>query len=137
MRQYMQLTLTKDRELALRFAKEIASRAQGVFLWGRLVLNELLDEFTAGDTLHMLTEKLEMLPTELEAYYLRILHHIPAHYRFEVRVMFEVLQSCSHSPTLHDFIHICNYAEIARLADCAPCDTGSLHWTGQELSRLI
>ena len=47
------LTSTRDeeRDKAAKLASDICQRAQGGFLWIRLVLDELLDEFTDGATM--------------------------------------------------------------------------------------
>lgn len=137
MHQYIHSSAAKDRELALQFADRIASGALGVFLWVKLVLDELLDAFTHGERLVSLIHRIADLPTELDAYYERILNRLPSSYHVEALVMFKVLESGLGVPFLHDFIHICDYAEPPRLATCTPCDPSSLEWTDEELLRRL
>jgi hypothetical protein len=137
MHQYMHSSAAKDRELALQFADKIASGAQGVFLWVRLVLDELLDAFTHGERLVSLIHRLADLPTELEAYYERILNRLPSSYHMEALVMFKTLETSIWTPLIHDFIHVCDYAETPKLANCTPCDPSSLEWTDEELLRRL
>jgi hypothetical protein len=138
MLQYLQSPAPKDRSLPSQFADEIASKAEGVFLWVRLVLDELLEAFTDGENWESLMERLTDLPTELEEYYQRILKRLPPRYHTETLVMFNVLQGVGGSGlSLHDFVQICGYAEKSRLSECAPCDSKSLRWTNEELLRLI
>jgi hypothetical protein len=137
MLQYMQFSRAEDRVLPLRFADKIASKAKGIFLWVKLILDELLEAFTDGETLVSLIERLEDLPTELEEYYQWILKRLPRRYHTESLTMFKVLEGAGGPLFLHDLVHMCGYAESRRLADCAPCDSNSLQWTNEELLRLI
>jgi hypothetical protein len=73
-----------------------------------------------------LIHRIADLPTELEAYYERILNCLPSSYHVEALAMFKVLESGLGVPFLHDFIHICDYAEPPRLATYTPCDPSSL-----------
>ena len=54
-------------------AKTIIEMAKGVFLWVRLVLDELIERVHAGDTIQELADLVTMLPTELEQLYSRVL----------------------------------------------------------------
>lgn len=49
---------SKARILATEFTTKIYSRAEGSFRWVKLVLDELLTEFTGGETLQVLIKKL-------------------------------------------------------------------------------
>ncbi|KAH6662032.1 hypothetical protein B0J14DRAFT_645554 [Halenospora varia] len=51
----------------------IAEKAQGVFIWVKLVADEILDGLTDGDNLPELRKRLENLPQELEKLYERII----------------------------------------------------------------
>ena len=110
-------------QLTKNFALEIASRAEGVFLWVKLVLDSLLEEFSAGDSLsevqesplHQLYDNLLLLPRDLEAFYEQILSRVPLRYREEMHIMFEVVR-CARSPlSARVFVEVCKIATIADL----------------------
>ncbi|KIM99764.1 hypothetical protein OIDMADRAFT_200936, partial [Oidiodendron maius Zn] len=48
---------------------EIVKRAEGVFLWVRLVVDEMVEGLCEGDTLNELKDLLSTIPSELEALY--------------------------------------------------------------------
>jgi hypothetical protein len=53
---------------------EVVSRAEGVFLWVRLVIDEIVEGICEGDTIDELKELLSTIPSELEKLYTRALH---------------------------------------------------------------
>jgi len=57
--------------------KEVVRRALGVFLWVKLVVDDLLEGLTDGDTALELQERLAALPDGLEGLYKQILKRIP------------------------------------------------------------
>ena len=135
MSQCMEEATPRYRQLISKFAYEIISRAEGIFLWVNLVLDELLDEFTAGESLRELIKKLVLLPRELEDFYQRTLHRLPRQYIDEARVIFEVLCCAMEPLRLHDFFEICRYSKIASLVDCAPCTDMDNEWSVDSMQR--
>ncbi|KAK3339632.1 hypothetical protein B0T25DRAFT_618078 [Lasiosphaeria hispida] len=75
---------------------EIVRRAQGVFLWVRLVLADLTE--AAGDTERALQlgDILDSLPDELDGYYATIVNRIPQASRWDAYVLLECV-SRAHS----------------------------------------
>ncbi|KAF2443978.1 hypothetical protein P171DRAFT_23043 [Karstenula rhodostoma CBS 690.94] len=65
------IELEPDRAASLQ--TEITTRAAGVFLWVRLVVQSLLDGLSDGDRMSNLFARFESLPRELEALYDRLL----------------------------------------------------------------
>ena len=55
---------------------EIAERANGVFLWARFAIDDLIDGYAAGDTAGEIEERLRNLPEDLKDMYERILRRI-------------------------------------------------------------
>ena len=137
---YMVSPDSSVRILTQKFALEVASRAEGVFLWVRLVLDDLLEEFSAGDSLTRaqkspldgLYEDLIRLPKDLEAFYDRMLSRIPLHYRQEAKIMFETV-NCARKPlAAREFIQICQVATVPDLRQRT-----SLQQNGDGIERLI
>jgi NACHT domain len=74
--------------------KEITSRAQGVFLWVRLVIEELSGPLFDGEPIPSLVARLSELPDDLSAFYRLMLEKLPQDKRpVAVRMMELVLCS--------------------------------------------
>ena len=63
------LRLAREDSRCKDFTKQIVSNAQGVFLWIRLVFNEILRGLGNDDDVRDLQRRLQYLPSNLEAYY--------------------------------------------------------------------
>lgn len=116
MAQYMSSSVASDIELVRKLSEEIASRAEGVFLWVRLTLDNLLAEYSAGESIAQLFDRLRDLPGDLEGFYQRILSRIPSHYQDDMVVMCELVR-CADSPLfINDFIAAFRCASIDDLS---------------------
>lgn len=88
-------------------AQDVTGKAQGVFIWVRLVIDELCQGLTDGTPITMLREVLKNIPHELEDLYARALGKVRREYAAEAHILLHmVLGSLS---TLH----------IQTLLDCA------------------
>ena len=76
MKRYLTSTSIEQAQ-CLDFANAICSKAQGVFLSVRLTLDDLLEQWTAGENIEELLSRLSTLPADLEEFYTRILGQIP------------------------------------------------------------
>lgn len=70
---------------------EIVRNAQGVFLWVRIVVSNLLRGFSDGDSLSDLQRRLRSFPTSLTAYYQHMFDNIDDSYQEETA---EILLIC-------------------------------------------
>lgn len=61
--------------------RDIAERAQGVFLWVRLVVHSLRDGIVNDDPVSILHERLRAIPTDLEDFFKHILESVEDVYR--------------------------------------------------------
>ncbi|CVK91303.1 uncharacterized protein FMAN_09446 [Fusarium mangiferae] len=80
-RGYIELKNVYPRQIA-KLTDDVVQKADGVFLWVSFVVMELIDLFTAGDSMAQLQETLEKLPTNLsslfDAIWARVPHrHLP------------------------------------------------------------
>lgn len=64
----------------LELIGNLQSKASGVFLWVRLVVNILLVAADVGDSVHDLQQKLEETPTEMHDLYTNMLDKLPKKY---------------------------------------------------------
>ncbi|KAF2109774.1 hypothetical protein BDV96DRAFT_604646 [Lophiotrema nucula] len=72
---------------------EIRDKAQGVFLWVKLVVRLLLDGLEAGDDLSDLQRKLHSLPAGLREIYTRMFSRLNAEYKVEAAKIFQLMQT--------------------------------------------
>ncbi|KAI2778896.1 hypothetical protein F4815DRAFT_227104 [Daldinia loculata] len=87
-RQFVEL---RDEEpTAFNFTDEICQRAQGVFLWVYLVVRDLLEGFTNGDSLGFLRDRLERFPEDLDAFFRHMIDAIEPIYHRSTARMFEI-----------------------------------------------
>jgi hypothetical protein len=114
MKQLLQSPRAFEKEAVDYLVSRIVERAQGVFLWVRLVVEEVLGARINGATTRELTEIVSETPTELKDYYENIIQHLPRQHRLESYVMFEVLLRFTYSPTISEF---------TAAIDCALCET--------------
>ncbi|KAI1778487.1 hypothetical protein F4818DRAFT_302826 [Hypoxylon cercidicola] len=95
--------------------EEIIRRADGVFLWVKLVLRELTNEALQGLGPDELTRTLDSIPSDLREYYSRTVQRIPQAFRWDAYVIFVVLLATQRM-TL-------NLAEAAAALECSQKST--------------
>ena len=135
MSRFMQAETPEDRLLTLDFKGKVFSRAKGVFLWVILVLDELLEEFTEGESMQGLIRQLDRLPTKLEDFYQHTWDRLPRKYLGESSLIFETLRCATTIIDLHDLFEICRCAHIPSLTECTPCaaaEGGAYDHDGEE-----
>ncbi|KAF2236931.1 hypothetical protein EV356DRAFT_530446 [Viridothelium virens] len=80
------------------FIKQIADRAEGVFLWVVLSVHSLLNGLYDGDALRELQTRLDALPQELHQLYYHMLKDLTLVYRDQAAKMFLVMLNNSKLP---------------------------------------
>ena len=86
-REMSKLMTESSRELIF----EITDKAQGVFLWVRIVVQSLLEGFRDGDSLESLHQRLHGLPSDLEELFKKILDHLNPKYFKEASELFQLV----------------------------------------------
>lgn len=81
----------------------LVAKAEGVFLWVKLVVHELLEACTEGATVVELLEGLASFPGELEALYIHIVKRIPGKFRLEAYAMLEIVLRSEFPIKEYDF----------------------------------
>ncbi|KAL6830099.1 hypothetical protein V8C40DRAFT_239362 [Trichoderma camerunense] len=112
----------------LQLVENIVNQARGVFLWVKLVLNDLLDNAarltTSGiDILDLhaaLMDILKSLPTDLEQYYKTIIERIPHSYRWEAFCLLEVVSKSVRPIHVKEMLKILLCANIQNVNDIYP-----------------
>jgi hypothetical protein len=80
----------------------VVSRASGVFLWVRLVVNDLLRSLTDRDTIPELFERLNGLPEDLENLYKRMLQQIQPRHIKDTILLLQIIQTSYQPLTVLD-----------------------------------
>ncbi|KAL6807500.1 hypothetical protein GGI42DRAFT_245801 [Trichoderma sp. SZMC 28013] len=112
----------------LQLVEEIVNQARGVFLWVKLVLNDLLDNAarlttSSIDTVDLhaaLMDILKSLPTDLEHYYKTIVERIPHSYRWEAFCLLEAVGKSARPIYLKEMSKILLCARIRNVNDIYP-----------------
>ena len=83
---------------------EIVNRADGVFLWARFALDELVQGFCRGESIDELSVRLESVPDELEGIYTRIIDRMEPQAKKEAFVMLQLSCFTLRSLLLQEFL---------------------------------
>ena len=75
-----------------RLSQLIAERAEGVFLWARFALEELIQGHSSGETFKEISERLNSIPDGLEAIYDRMLGRIEPPAKKECMVILQLVR---------------------------------------------
>lgn len=79
------------------FYSSIVKKAEGVFLWVRLVVRSLIGGLRNGDEMSVLQQRIDELPPDLESLYRHLLQRIPRRYWNASSRLFRIVQ-CAKSP---------------------------------------
>ena len=82
---------------------EIVDKADGVFLWARFALDELVQGFCKGESIDELSARLDSVPDELDGIYKRIVDRMEPQARNEAFVMLQISCSTQGSLSLPEF----------------------------------
>jgi len=96
--------LSGSDHFVLSLVDDIANRAQGVFLWVFLVIRQLREGLTNGDSFSDLRARLEAMPTDLDRFFKQILESVDPFYHMK---MAETLRIALDSPIM---LHTVLYA---------------------------
>ncbi|ERF76557.1 hypothetical protein EPUS_05830 [Endocarpon pusillum Z07020] len=104
--------LTKEGKQKLKtLGEDLIQKAQGVFLWVRLVVDELIDGLCEGDSIEELQSLLSETPTELKELYTRAIRRVSrtspsllSTMRYEAYVMFQIATHCPRPFSLYHFL---------------------------------
>jgi hypothetical protein len=72
---------------------ELQEKAEGVFLWVKLVVGILIRGIDAGDDIWQLQEKLRLLPNDLKTLYRRMFEKMPREYQVQAAKIFRLKET--------------------------------------------
>ena len=93
-----------------QLAVEITQRANGVFIWVRIVVEELIERFVDGCTTSQLRDILSAIPGELEDLYRRTLSKVKPEYELESYVMTQIVLHAKNPQTLKSLLEATDVA---------------------------
>ena len=79
---------------------EITQRANGVFIWVRIVIEELIERFIDGSAISQLRDIFSAMPEELKDLYRRAISKVKPEYALESYVMAQIVLSAKNPQTL-------------------------------------
>ena len=89
-----------------QISQRITDAAEGVFIWVKLVVDELLDGILDGNNILQLQRNLDSIPTELDALYQRAMLRRKDEHIYESYIMFQTVRWSLDSITLSDLAFI-------------------------------
>ena len=88
----------------------LVKRAEGVFLWARFALDELIQGFCKGESIDELSDRLQSVPDELEGIYKRIVDRMAPQAKNEAFVMLQIACFAREHLLLRDFLVAMTFA---------------------------
>ncbi|KAK5057776.1 hypothetical protein LTR84_011777 [Exophiala bonariae] len=85
-----QFIIRRDSEGATQLVQDISRKSSGVFLWVRLVVEELRAGLRDGDNIVRLSRKLDVIPADLNEYFQRMMNSIPSNHRREASMILQI-----------------------------------------------
>lgn len=137
----VQLTKRLPQE-AGELVSEIKEKAEGVFLWVKLVVHLLIEGLEDGDTMVDLQNKLHLLPPDLKDLYRRMLSKMHMEHQIQAAEIFQLFHAWNTLIADQPFCTILLYLSTEPLVEAlsrpvAPLPSESLHWLCQRTEARI
>ncbi|KAL2044714.1 hypothetical protein N7G274_002488 [Stereocaulon virgatum] len=104
--------------------EDIIEKAHGVFLWVRLVVDELIEGLCEGDSIDEIKDLLSTIPAELEDLYERAIRRISRtsssaskNQKYEAYVMFKIAVCAKHPLPLMHFLAVASFSTTGKHTD--------------------
>ena len=114
----------------------IAGRAEGVFLWARFALEELVKGHSSGETFEEVLKRLESIPDSLEEIYDRMLCRIPPLAKKECMVMLQLVCFATVPLSLHEHHAATEIAMGRDVVIIEPTDGGKVSGSMPEIYKI-
>lgn len=115
--QRFKFIVRRQPEGANKLINDVSRKSAGVFLWVRLVVEELRAGLRDGDDILRLSRKLEIIPTDLNEYFQRMMNSISPSHRREASM---ILQVALHEETEFGTLHPLYLMDISFLDEAKP-----------------
>lgn len=127
-RSYCSLTIKEIQLVILeelstsRLSQLIAERAEGVFLWARFALEELVQGYSCGDTVEEMFKRLNSIPDNLERIFDRMLARVEPLAKKECMVMLQLVRFARSPLSLREHYAATKFAVGRDLVMVEPTD---------------
>ena len=106
------------------FSAYIAGKAEGVFLWARFAVTEVINGIAVGDQIRHLNKRLEALPSDMEELYAQIFKRMNSRDLEEAQLMFQFVCFAQSNPQSHNNVSFINLRQLKEAVavsqnDCA------------------
>jgi hypothetical protein len=98
--------------------ESIATRAQGVFIWVRAIMDILSQDYLQGVAISKLAEKAESFSADLDEFYSEAIQRIQVQYRDDSFALFEVVLRSQDLISVEELISIVHCATCDNLSNC-------------------
>ena len=93
-----------------RLIERVCEKADGVFLWARFAVQELLSGLFARDTIPMLRDRLRLLDSSLDGLFSQLLHRIHPVHREKAAFIFHFVTGCINLDMFYSYPPFLNLA---------------------------
>ncbi|KAI1178974.1 hypothetical protein F4777DRAFT_593631 [Nemania sp. FL0916] len=125
-----------EQQIIVGFASEITNRAQGVFVWVRIVVESLFQQIIDGTPLERLRKILTDYPLELDELYEHTIQRIPQAYRLEAEIALKVVLQSRTQLTLGELYVICSICSGTPVSHSTAQDA-SASWLASRCGGLV
>ncbi|KAL3441383.1 hypothetical protein BJX65DRAFT_313904 [Aspergillus insuetus] len=116
---YEHSSLRRSESESFRDIEEsIATRAQGVFIWVRAIMDILSQDYLQGVAISKLAEKAESFSADLDEFYSEAIQRIQVRYREDSFALFEIVLRSQDLIAVEELISIVQCATRDNLSDC-------------------
>jgi hypothetical protein len=116
---------------------EVTGKASGVFLWVRLVVLSLLEGLRNGDTIGDLYERLQLLPSNLEQLFMKILNSLDPLYLEQASKLFQYVRAARQPLSLLSLSFAEDGFENAMNAPIKPLTVGESNFKAETMRRRL
>lgn len=136
----MRKHLATSNDAVEQLLNKICNKADGVFLWVRLAVQDLITGLRARDTLALLQERLKLLDRSLDGLFLQLLKRIQPVYREKAASCIRYLSECDEYAmlvpvafALHpEFTH-----NMHRVFDSSSITNEDVTWLSEEINDIV
>ncbi|KAI3318127.1 hypothetical protein HD806DRAFT_325111 [Xylariaceae sp. AK1471] len=125
------------RKSVLELSSKITSQAKGVFVWVRVVVDNLHQHIVDGTPLKVLENILTSYPDELDELYEHTIRRIPTEYQLETEVALKTILTSRTQLTLRELYGVCYVSMATANLDSRDIPEISINWLASRSGGLL
>ena len=99
------------------FSQRVARKAEGIFLWARFAVSEVISSFSRGENLDELNGRLDEVPLEMNEIYSKIFGRMSPGDRYDARLMFQLICFAKRSSPFSNGLTLLQLKEAVSVAN--------------------